>query len=163
MVPPPRMDRQQGSSESSSDNRLTYSPSALPLSGCWADLAPSSTRSGAQFVEREPLTGSPARSARVDTKEDNRVRIALFAWETLHSIPVGGVGVHVTELAAALERRDHEVHVFTRRGHGQADHDCVHGVHYHRCDFPLSPNFVDEVNNMCRSFVHHFHAVEDHA
>ena len=45
-----------------------------------------------------------------------RVRVALFSWETLHSIAVGGVGVHVTELAAGLRRRGHEVHVFTRQG-----------------------------------------------
>ena len=31
------------------------------------------------------------------------MRIAMFTWESLHSICVGGVGVHVTELAAALE------------------------------------------------------------
>ena len=90
------------------------------------------------------------------------MRIALFSWETLHSIAVGGVGVHVTELAAALQRRKHEVHVFTRQGHQQPPYDCVHGVHYHRCPFPLNPNFVDEVNNMCRSFVHTFFAVEDY-
>jgi glycosyltransferase involved in cell wall biosynthesis len=89
------------------------------------------------------------------------MRIALFSWETLHSIPVGGVAVHVTELAAALERRKHEVHVFTRPGNNQPQYDCVHGVHYHRCPFPLNANFVDEVNNMCRSFVHHFFGVED--
>jgi glycosyltransferase involved in cell wall biosynthesis len=89
------------------------------------------------------------------------VRIALFSWETLHSIPVGGVGVHVTELAAALERRGHEVHVFTRLGHDQPHYDQVYGVHYHRCAFALNPNFVDEVNNMCRSFVHAFFGVED--
>jgi glycosyltransferase involved in cell wall biosynthesis len=85
----------------------------------------------------------------------------LFSWETLHSIPVGGVGVHVTELAAALQRRQHEVHVFTRQGHQQPNYDCVHGVHYHRCSFPLNQNFVDEVNNMCRAFVHAFFGVED--
>ncbi|HYF47923.1 MAG TPA: glycosyltransferase family 4 protein [Planctomycetota bacterium] len=90
------------------------------------------------------------------------MRIALFSWETLHSIPVGGVGVHVTELGAALERRKHEVHVFTRRGNNQSTYECVHGVHYHRCNFDLSPNFVDEINNMCRSFVREFFAVEDH-
>jgi glycosyltransferase involved in cell wall biosynthesis len=90
------------------------------------------------------------------------VKIALFSWETLHSIAVGGVGVHVTELAAALERRGHEVHVFTRPGPGQPHYDRIHGVHYHRCPFALNANFVDEVNNMCRSFVHHFFAVEDH-
>lgn len=91
------------------------------------------------------------------------MRIALFSWETLHSIAVGGVGVHVTELAAALERRGHEVHVFTRQGQGQATYECAHGVHYHRCPFQLHPNFVDEVNNMCRAFVHQFFAVEDGA
>ena len=90
------------------------------------------------------------------------MRIALFSWETLHSIAVGGVGVHVSELAAALERRKHEVHVFTRRGPNQAHYDCVHGVHYHRCPFELNSNFVDEVNNMCRSFTHEFSGVENH-
>jgi glycosyltransferase involved in cell wall biosynthesis len=85
----------------------------------------------------------------------------LFSWETLHSIAVGGVGVHVTELAAALERRGHQVHVFTRQGRGQPGYDLVDGVHYHRCSFALNPNFVDEINNMCRAFVHTFFAVED--
>ncbi len=90
------------------------------------------------------------------------MRIALFSWETLHSIAVGGVGVHVTELASALQRRGHEVHVFTRIGNGQAHYDLIHDVHYHRCGFNLTANFVDEINNMCRSFVHVFNAVEDH-
>ncbi len=89
------------------------------------------------------------------------MRIGLFAWESLHSIAVGGVGVHVTELAAALARRSHEIHVFTRVGNGQSTYDCIDGVHYHRCPFPLNPNFVDEINNMCRAFVHECFAVED--
>ena len=90
------------------------------------------------------------------------MRIALFSWETLHSISVGGISVHVTELAAALERCGHEVHVFTRQGHGQSAYDCIDNVHYHRCSFALQNNFVDEVNSMCRSFVDAFTAVEDH-
>lgn len=90
------------------------------------------------------------------------MRIALFSWETLHSIPVGGVAVHVTELAAALQRRGHEVHVFTRQGHEQTSYESVHGVQYHRCPFALTPNFVDEMNNMCRAFVQAYFAVEDH-
>ena len=90
------------------------------------------------------------------------MRIALFSWETLHSIAVGGVGVHVSELAASLARRGHEVHVFTRIGHGQAHYELIADVHYHRCGFNLTANFVDEINNMCRSFVHVFFAVEDH-
>ncbi len=89
------------------------------------------------------------------------MRIALLSWETIHSIKVGGVGVHVTELAAALERKGHEVHVFTRMGDGQAHYDCIDGVHYHRCPFKLNSDFVEEINDMDRSFVHHFFQTED--
>lgn len=89
------------------------------------------------------------------------MRVALFAWESLHSIAVGGVGVHVTELSAALARRGHEVHVFTRVGEGQSLYQLIDGVHYHRCPFALNTNFVDEINNMCRAFVQECFAVED--
>jgi glycosyltransferase involved in cell wall biosynthesis len=89
------------------------------------------------------------------------MRIAMLTWESLHSIPVGGVAAHVTELAAALERKGHEVHVFTRMGHGQPRYQRIDGVHYHRCPFRLSSKFVDEVNDMCRSFVHHLFQTED--
>lgn len=90
------------------------------------------------------------------------MRIALFSWESLHSISVGGVAAHVTELAAALQRKGHEVHVFTRMGWpGHAQYDNIYGVHYHRCPFASSHNFIDEVNNMCRSFVHSFFQTED--
>lgn len=89
------------------------------------------------------------------------MRVALFAWESLHSIAVGGVGVHVTELSAALARRGHAVHVFTRVGEGQSRYQLIDGVHYHRCPFALNANFVDEINNMCRAFVQECFAVED--
>jgi glycogen synthase len=89
------------------------------------------------------------------------MRIALLSWESLHSILVGGVAAHVTELGAALERKGHEVHVFTRLGPGQSHYQLIHGVHYHRCPFALHSNFVEEVNNMCRSFVHYVLATED--
>ena len=90
------------------------------------------------------------------------MRIALLSWETLHSIPVGGVGVHVSELGAALERKGNEVHVFTRMGHGQSEYDRIDGVHYHRCPFGLDADFIAEINNMCRSFVDHVFRTEDH-
>ncbi|MBI5184082.1 MAG: glycosyltransferase family 4 protein [Nitrospinae bacterium] len=90
------------------------------------------------------------------------MRVALFSWESLHSLSVGGVAVHVTELACALERKGHEVHIFTRIGHNQSYYERIHGVHYHRCPFGLSRDFVDEINNMCRSFVHHFFQTENH-
>ena len=89
------------------------------------------------------------------------MKIGLLSWESLHSIPVGGVGTHVTELGAALERKGHEVHVFTRIGHGQAPYERIHGVHYHRCRFQSNSNFVDEIDSMCRSFVLQVMAAED--
>ncbi len=90
------------------------------------------------------------------------MKIAMLCWESLHSIAVGGVAVHVTELAASLERKGHEVHVFTRMGQGQSAYELIHGVHYHRCPFRLNSDFVEETNDMCRSFVHHVFMVEDY-
>lgn len=89
------------------------------------------------------------------------MRIAMLSWESLHSISVGGVGEVVTEMAAAMERKGHEVHVFTRMGGGQSHYQQIDGVHYHRCAFNLQSNFIDEINDMCRSFVYHFFQVED--
>jgi len=92
------------------------------------------------------------------------MRIALFAWESLYSISVGGISFHVSELACALERKGHEVHVFTRLGNpNQPWYEKIFGVHYHRCPFPLGGDFIEEVNNMCRSFVDAFFAAENYA
>ncbi|HUC85015.1 MAG TPA: glycosyltransferase family 4 protein [Candidatus Acidoferrales bacterium] len=90
------------------------------------------------------------------------MKIAMFSWETLHSQAIGGVAAHVTELAAALERRGHEVHVFTRPGYGTGGISRIEGVWYHFCGHALKPNLVDEVQEMCRSFVWHFLKTEDH-
>lgn len=89
------------------------------------------------------------------------MRIALLSWESLHSIAVGGVAAHVSELAAALVRKGHQVHVFTRFGENQRCHDRIDGVHYHRCAYPPDRDFVNDVNNMCRSFVDRVFEVED--
>lgn len=92
------------------------------------------------------------------------MRIAIFAWESVHSIYVGGVAIHVTELACALERKGHEVHIFTRMA--RADHpwyERIHGVHYHRCPFATDPDFVEEIKNMCRAFVDAFLQTEDYS
>ncbi len=91
------------------------------------------------------------------------MRIALFSWESVHSISVGGVAFHVTELACALERKGHEVHIFTRIGkEGQSWYELIHGVHYHRCPFTSNSDFVKEIDNMCRSFVKCFFQTEDY-
>ncbi|MCX6777678.1 MAG: glycosyltransferase family 4 protein [Candidatus Micrarchaeota archaeon] len=88
------------------------------------------------------------------------MKIALLSWESLHSIPVGGLGVHVTELAAALERQGNDVHVFTRMGAGQSNYEKIQGVHYHRCPFEFNPNFITEMKNMSNSLAHHLFGVE---
>ncbi len=82
------------------------------------------------------------------------MRIALFAWESLHSVAVGGQAAHVTELAAGLQRRGHEVHVFCRLAAGQTAYAVIDGVHYHRCPIELHPDFVTEMNNMGNAFVY---------
>jgi len=90
------------------------------------------------------------------------MRIAMLSWETLHSIAVGGVAVHVTELAAALQRLGHETHVFTRMAwHGHAQYELIHGVHYHRVPYSGCADIVDDVNSMCRSFVTSVYQAED--
>lgn len=88
------------------------------------------------------------------------MRIAFFSWESLHSIPVGGISPHVTELAAAMERLGHDVHVFTRIGDNQSIYEVIDGVHYHRCPFNSHPDSIQEMNNMCKSMVHYFYETE---
>ena len=56
------------------------------------------------------------------------MRIGFFTWETKNSVPVGGVAEVVTYLSQALAKLGHEVHVFTRIGHGQAEHEVINGV-----------------------------------
>ncbi len=93
----------------------------------------------------------------------NPLRIAILSWESLHSISVGGIAAHVTELACALERKGHEVHVFTRMAFpGHMQYERIHGVYYHRCPYTGHSDFIEDVNNMCRSFVTTVFQVEDY-
>ena len=89
------------------------------------------------------------------------MRIALLSWESLHSIVVGGVASHVSGLASGLARLGHEVHVFTRLGHGQTTHTTIDAVHYHRCPYHGHSDFVEDVDDMCRAFVDHVFRIED--
>jgi glycosyltransferase involved in cell wall biosynthesis len=96
-------------------------------------------------------------------EKNNKMRIAHLAWESLHSVSIGGVAVHATELAAALQRKGHEVHVFTRmRWQGDWQYDCIHGVHYHRVPYAGARDIVDDVDNMCRAFVTSVFKTEDY-
>lgn len=88
------------------------------------------------------------------TKASKRYKIAMFAWESLHTIAVGGIAPHLTELSAGLERRGHEVHVFVRTGRDQKSFERIDGVYVHRISFELSDDFVQEIGNMCDAMVH---------
>ena len=87
-------------------------------------------------------------------------RIALIAWECLHSIPVGGMAAHVTGLSTALHALGHEVHVFTRLGAGQRARESVEGVHVHRCTFDPHCDFPTYVDRMCDSMADALEHVE---
>ncbi len=85
------------------------------------------------------------------------MRIAMFSWESLHSIFMGGLGVHVTELAAGLERRGHEVHVITRRKEDLDAYSLVDGVHYHRVDHDVvEDDFLVTMQKMCDAMADKF-------
>lgn len=85
----------------------------------------------------------------------------MLSWESLHSIAVGGVAAHVSELAAALAKGPDEVHVITRLGAGQTAYELINGVHYHRCAYDSRSDFVSDIDNMCRAFVDRLWQVED--
>jgi len=80
------------------------------------------------------------------------LKIAMLAWETLHTIAVGGVAPHVTELAGALHGAGHEVHIFTRAQGPNMDHEIL-GVHYHEVNYDQHGCMVQDVRNMCGAFV----------
>jgi glycosyltransferase involved in cell wall biosynthesis len=101
----------------------------------------------------EPLTIETRRAG-------DCLRIAMLSWESMHSIAVGGLAPHITELSGALARRGHEVHIFTRQGTGQSLYEYIDHVHYHRCPFAHSDDFLTYVYRMCDSFVWHYHEAE---
>ncbi len=88
------------------------------------------------------------------------MRIALLSWESKHSIAVGGLAEHVSELGVALHDRGHEVHLFTRIGPGQSGYEHIDGVHYHRCPYEPHPDFLVDNERMCNSFVWHLAETE---
>ncbi|MCX5685188.1 MAG: glycosyltransferase [Planctomycetota bacterium] len=89
------------------------------------------------------------------------MRVCMLSWESYHSVAVGGVAAHVSDLAAVMARKGHDVHVVTRMMPGQSFHDVIDGVHYDRCPYVRHPDFVDDVNNMCRAFVDRVFILED--
>jgi glycosyltransferase involved in cell wall biosynthesis len=88
------------------------------------------------------------------------LRIGMFSWESLHSIKVGGIAPHVTEIAESLANNGHEVHIFTRRG-AFNEYDEINGVHYQRCAHDQSGSVVHQMDRMCDSMYDRFDAVQD--
>eukprot|EP00929_Paragymnodinium_shiwhaense_P042980 TRINITY_DN22156_c0_g2_i1.p1 TRINITY_DN22156_c0_g2~~TRINITY_DN22156_c0_g2_i1.p1 ORF type:complete len:1969 (-),score=563.19 TRINITY_DN22156_c0_g2_i1:210-6116(-) len=90
------------------------------------------------------------------------LKIAMLSWETLHTIAAGGVAPHVTELAAALHRQGHSVHIFTRSAAMHTWEHPVWGVQYQEVAFAHDSDFVREIENMCGAFVSRLLEVEGH-
>jgi glycosyltransferase involved in cell wall biosynthesis len=89
------------------------------------------------------------------------MRIAMLSWESCYSIAVGGLAVHVTELAEALVRLGHEVDVFTRQAPRQRRFECIGGVHYHRCAFQENGDLVTSMSHMSDAFCSRLREAED--
>ncbi len=90
------------------------------------------------------------------------MRIALLSWQSLHAVTVGSVAVHVFELAAALARAGHEVHLFTRLGRHQSLTDTIRGVRLHRCPADPKHDFPDEIAALGESLQHYTRAAVGH-
>lgn len=89
-----------------------------------------------------------------------KLRIGMFSWESLHSVKVGGVAPHVSELSEVLASKGHEVHIFTRN-RGLEPHALINGVHYHRVDHDQSGGVVNQMDRMCDSMYWMFLEVVD--
>ena len=84
------------------------------------------------------------------------MNIAMFSWEALEGLAVGGGAVYASRLAAALAKAGHRVRLFTRLGPGQAMDEAVGGVMIRRCPWDRKPGFVDEIAALSESFAHYY-------
>ena len=83
-----------------------------------------------------------------------KIRIGMFSWESLHSIRVGGVACHVSELSDALATEGHEVHLFTRSR--ESNDEIINGVHYHRIPSDQNGGMVEQMDRMCDGMYYRF-------
>ena len=84
------------------------------------------------------------------------MNIAMFAWESLEGLSVGGGAVYASKLARALARAGHRVRLFTRLGPGQSMDEAAAGVHVRRCPWDRKRNFCDEIDSLSHAFLHYF-------
>lgn len=87
------------------------------------------------------------------------LRIGMFSWESLHSVKVGGVAPHVSELSESLAARGHEVHIFTRIG-DRTPYEEISGVHYQRVAHDQWGGVTKQMEHMCNAMYERFFAVE---
>ncbi len=85
------------------------------------------------------------------------LRIGMFAWESMHSVRVGGIAPHVTDISEILADKN-EVHIFTRIG-DRSEYEKIDGVHYERCAHDQSGGIIDQMNVICEAMVNRFHEV----
>ncbi len=88
------------------------------------------------------------------------MKVALFSWESLRSVAVGGVAAHVSELSRNLAARGDDVHVFTRSGAAESRDEEADGVRYHHCAVAPWGDLVEQTDHMCWAFVDCFRRVE---
>lgn len=91
------------------------------------------------------------------------MRIAILAWESLHSVHVGGLGVVVTRTAEELAKRGHDVYLFTRAAEGQSKHARINDVNYCRCKFDPGKDILSFFSNMSKAMIKELHAVARHS
>lgn len=84
------------------------------------------------------------------------MNIAVFAWEAMEGIAVGGGALYASRLAAAMARAGHRVRLFTRLGEGQAMDGAVGGVQVRRCPWDRRRGFCEEIEALSDSFAHYF-------
>ncbi len=84
------------------------------------------------------------------------MRIAIFSWESLYAIKIGGVGIHVFNLARSLQHLGNEVHIFTRQGEKLSLKDMVEGIYIHRLPCNHGENFFNEVKSFNNTLVYYY-------
>jgi glycosyltransferase involved in cell wall biosynthesis len=84
----------------------------------------------------------------------------MFSWESMHSVKVGGISPHVSELSYSLAKMGHEVHVFTRAGNF-TEYENIKGVHYQRVKHEQSGGIVEQMDAMCNAMYERYNVVKD--
>ncbi|VBB17675.1 glycosyltransferase family group 1 protein [Yasminevirus sp. GU-2018] len=87
------------------------------------------------------------------------LKIAIFSVETIHTINLGGLSVHVSELSSALAKYGHNVHVFTKDNNNGPSEFVVDNVTYHKCSYPKG-NDTHEAYHFCVQAMNTFYACE---